>query len=272
MESKELQKEIVQKAVERVMEAHQVPARQLLAAIKKVESLTSDHSTAVSELKRISENHDSNVKDVRDAIDEHQMQALEYQSAVADLSEQVQRLTRITHLKGEPGVAPSLEEVVRALKPFLPKVQEINQQEIIAGLLPYLPKQEEHTPVEDLNKEALFDEFIARIQTERPIDVSHLKNAESFIFGKKKYKIEELMRGAGGSSTGGVTVYTETPQGLINGTNKVYTTAHSITTVIGLWYNGEFIHPGEYTALGAGFTMGTALPVISGAAFTISYV
>ncbi len=74
------------------------------------------------------------------------------------------------------------------------------------------------------------------------------------------------------SSAGGATIYTETPTGLINGVNKIYTTVNTITTVIGMWYNGEFIHPAEYVVSGAGFTMGTALPVISGAAFTISYV
>lgn len=75
------------------------------------------------------------------------------------------------------------------------------------------------------------------------------------------------------SSTGGsATIYTQTPTGLVNGSNTVYTTVNTITTVIGLWYNGQFIHPAEYTPSGAGFTMGTALPAISGAAFTISYV
>lgn len=72
------------------------------------------------------------------------------------------------------------------------------------------------------------------------------------------------------SSSG--TIFTETPQGAIDGVNKIYTTTNTITTVIGLWYNGEFIHPAEYTVSGAGFTMRTALPVIPGAAFTISYV
>lgn len=74
------------------------------------------------------------------------------------------------------------------------------------------------------------------------------------------------------SATGGAaTIYTETPSGLIDGSNKTYTTVHAINTVIGLWYNGEFIHPAEYVVAGAGFTMSTALPSISGGALTISY-
>jgi hypothetical protein len=76
----------------------------------------------------------------------------------------------------------------------------------------------------------------------------------------------------GGEGGGAATIYTETPGGAIDGVNKIYTTTQPITTVIGLWYNGEFIHPAEYTVSGSGFTMGTALPVFSPAgAFTISY-
>ena len=64
---------------------------------------------------------------------------------------------------------------------------------------------------------------------------------------------------------------TETPSGLINGVNTVYTTTQTIGTVILLAFNGQFIHPSEYVVSGAGFTMNTALPNFAGD-FTISYI
>lgn len=68
------------------------------------------------------------------------------------------------------------------------------------------------------------------------------------------------------------TTYTETPGGLVNGSNTVYTTANAITTVFGIWINGMYIHPAEYTLGASGFTMGTALPAeLSGTGFTIVY-
>lgn len=76
------------------------------------------------------------------------------------------------------------------------------------------------------------------------------------------------------TATGGAgsTTYSETPTGLVNGSNKAYTTAHSITTVINLAINGQFIHPAEYSVSGAGFTMVTALDSsLSGTGFTIIY-
>lgn len=68
------------------------------------------------------------------------------------------------------------------------------------------------------------------------------------------------------------TIYTETPTGLVNGSNKAYTTAHPTTTIIGVWINGQYIHTGEYTTNASGFTMGTALDSsLAGTGFTISY-
>jgi hypothetical protein len=74
-------------------------------------------------------------------------------------------------------------------------------------------------------------------------------------------------------SSGGATVYNETPTGLIDGVNKAYATAHAITTVVGLWVNGAFIHPTDYIATGTTITFGTALDAsLSGTPITISYV
>lgn len=71
------------------------------------------------------------------------------------------------------------------------------------------------------------------------------------------------------------TVYTETPSGpnpVIDGVNKDYTTLHTISTIYSLAINGQFIHPSDYVASGAGFIMNTALPIeLSGLPFTIIY-
>lgn len=67
--------------------------------------------------------------------------------------------------------------------------------------------------------------------------------------------------------------FVETPQGAINSSNKVYTTQHTITTVIGLWINNEFVHPSEYTVMGASIVMVTPLDSsLSGTTFLINYV
>lgn len=68
------------------------------------------------------------------------------------------------------------------------------------------------------------------------------------------------------------TVFTETPSGTIDGSNKSFTTAHTITTVYTFAINGQFIHPTDYSIVGTTITFGSALPVeLSGTPFTIIY-
>lgn len=60
-----------------------------------------------------------------------------------------------------------------------------------------------------VNLDDIFDTFVERIRKEKSIDISQIRNANSFIFGGKKYKIEELMHGAGTTTTSGLNVTTQ---------------------------------------------------------------
>lgn len=114
------------------------------------------------------------------------------------------------------------------------------------------------------DKAAIIDEIISMVYS-----AQQWRDMEKTV---KYNKFDQRWKGGGGTqSATAAQIYTQTPTGAIDGVNTAYTTAHAITTVIGMWYNGEFIHPSEYTPSGSGFTMATALPVISGGAFTISY-
>lgn len=82
------------------------------------------------------------------------------------------------------------------------------------------------------------------------------------------------------SSTGAATtVYTETPVGLINGSNTTYTVAHTINSIFSFAINGMYLHPqdiaagtGDYTFSGSTITFLTALPSsLAGTSFTIVY-
>lgn len=69
-----------------------------------------------------------------------------------------------------------------------------------------------------------------------------------------------------------ISIYTETPQGLVNGTNVTYTTQHQIHTVFNFEINGEQIGPSNYSLSGNTITFGTALAVsLAGTEFYIVY-
>lgn len=73
-------------------------------------------------------------------------------------------------------------------------------------------------------------------------------------------------------TSGTTTVYTETPSGLINGSNTSYTVLHTINNIFSFAINGQYIHPSDYSTSGDTITFGTALPSsLSGLPFTIVY-
>lgn len=81
------------------------------------------------------------------------------------------------------------------------------------------------------------------------------------------------------TSGGTTTVYTETPQGLINGSNTTYTTVNTINNIFSFAINGEYLHPqdltagtGDYTFSSNTITFLSALPSnLAGTSFTIVY-
>lgn len=72
---------------------------------------------------------------------------------------------------------------------------------------------------------------------------------------------------------GGGTVYTETPSGLINGSNTVYTVAHTINTIYNFVTNGQdIVDPSTYTVVGNTITFNSPLPAeFAGLQFIIVY-
>lgn len=117
-------------------------------------------------------------------------------------------------------------------------------------------------------------EVVAELR-KQPVNYEDIKNAPDLT--DLPQLIAFLRAGGfrgGGSSSGTVAiVYTETPAGLINGSNKTYTVAHTITNVYSFAINGQFLHPtADYTFSGTTITLVTALDAsLSGDPFTITY-
>lgn len=125
----------------------------------------------------------------------------------------------------------------------------------------------------DASSQEIMDAVLKQISGGNTLKIDHIDGLPKTLAELVHHLKMGGFRGGGGSAgSSAATIYTETPQGLVDGSNTVYTTAHNITTVLNLVINGQFIHPAEYTITGAGFTMGTALPVeLAGTGFTIIY-
>ena len=91
----------------------------------------------------------------------------------------------IDYFDGEDGKTPTKAELLALIKPLIP--------EPIPGKI--------GPPGEPIDKQEIIDLLIEKIKKEQPIDISHIRNASSFMKDGIKYKIEELMHGGSTPST-----------------------------------------------------------------------
>lgn len=266
MDSTDLKKEVVTTAIERLLEKHNVPASQLLAALKKLESVIAEYHTLAATsagehdahvqqmsefgdtLERFSlmiDAHEENASQYMDLahqmegiLKDHATQQQEHTERLAHFDETVTRILALTPKKGDPGKdAPAIDTTAIVTA-------------VIEALRQDAPPQEEHESAPELDKDILFKEFIARIQKEKSIDVSHIRNGDSFLFNKTRYKFSELMSGHGSSTgTSGTQVFNE----VVSGSAKAWALAHTPQTgTLRLFANGQRLTPTvDYTLTGA---------------------
>ncbi len=142
-----------------------------------------------------------------------------------------------------------------------PKVKEVeeNQRKVIEDI-ENLKKHKDHTYSEK------FEEIERRL-LEMVENIRGLYSYGSSMFVS--------VDGANFGSFAGFNFCTETPQGLVNGTNRIYTTVNIITYIFGLWINGQFIHPSDYTYSGTTITIKTSATLdatLAGLPFTVKYI
>lgn len=132
--------------------------------------------------------------------------------------------------QGEPGNNADESKIIAKLKKLIPSSQEIashikvpkgngiDEEGLVKRVISKLPKQE------PIKFDEIFDEFIQKIKKEKSFDISHIRNASSFMKDGIKYKIEELMHGgSGGGSSSGTSVFNE----VVSGSGTTFTLAHT---------------------------------------------
>jgi Asp-tRNA(Asn)/Glu-tRNA(Gln) amidotransferase C subunit len=155
-------------------------------------------------------------------------------------------------------------------------IAEIVKKQALLEVLPLIPK------IDDLlnelpKKGEVFRDSLELITEEE----DKLKITAIGYLEERLRKLEErpLGKGGGGTSDAGVAmslsriVSTETPVGLINGINKVYTISRSVNAVLLFSINGMVVHNSEYSISGNTITFTTALPAdLATTSFTITFV
>lgn len=277
---------IQRKAIQVKPQGNVVDLSGLISKIDELNKLVDSFHLLKQELK---DNHDKTIEEMKK---EHDLE--------------ISRVKELQFInKGEPGESPDIDDIVQKVLSNIPKPKDgntpvVDKVEIakMAANFVEIPKIKiPEVKIPKIDHAEIADKVIELIQSgKKKLSTKHIGD---FTEGLEQTvrPIRSLMAGFRGggdvvkagsnvtittdangvksiASTGGgaATIYSETPTGSINGSNKVYTTAHAVTTVIGFWINGQFIHPAEYTAVGTTVTFVTALDAsLSGTGFTISY-
>ena len=159
------------------------------------------------------------------------------------------------------------------------------------GLKPSVPGEKG----KDADEEKIVQDVLSKIPTPENIILDgpdEIRNKLELLLGDErldmsairglKEALEEVGKSMGGKGVPGDAsvafsisrlTKTETPSGLINGSNKTYELTGKPKIVLGFWINGMFIHDDEYSISGVTITFTAALPAsLSSTGFTIKYV
>lgn len=237
-------KELIQKGIQKSLEEQQVPLHLHLKVVKALSESMKNHEADLTLNKKEQLAHVTQLKSITDA---HTQEKDSFLRQIGDYQQEITRLQQIDHLKGEPGkpgetgqdgIAPSIEDIIDAIKPLIPEP---------------IPGKDGENAVFD--EEAFLTKVVDHLRKKKPLDISHIQNAQTFIKDGIRYRVEELMHGAGsGGSNTGTAVYNE----VVAGSGTAWTLINVPTTgTLRLYANGQRLIPGagnDYTLSGGNIT------------------
>lgn len=239
-------KELLKRGMQASLDEHQVP---LHMHLKVVEAL----SDAMHEHKKDRENYRQIVLSHAQALQVAHHKIGEYQQEVA-------RLHTLPHIKGEPGSPGRSVQGISGKDGKDGKTPDVAK--IIASVRAQIrqPKDGESGKDASFDKEALKREVVQFLRESKSLDISDIRNAQSFMFNGKKYKTEELMRGAGGSA-GSLSGTQEKSTTVPNGVLTTFAFAHTPKVIV--WNGAIQTLTDDYTVSGNNitFTVSAGVPL-----------
>lgn len=193
--------DVMQKGVTKLLDEAKVPQRQHLEVIAALAQRVNDHKRDMQAHQEYMHRHES-------VLQNHERQ-------IQDWDRTSKQLLSITHLKGEKGDSIKGEAGKDA--------EPVDVNVLVEHILSLIPKPEDGENGKDavIDEDRVVGKLIRKLQTDKPLDISHIRNAQTFMKDGIKYKVEELMRGAGGGS-GNSSGYQAPTTGAVNGTNRTF--------------------------------------------------
>lgn len=246
-------KELLKRGMQASLDEHQVPLHMHLKVVEALSKSMTAHKADLNLIHVMANRHALQLNE-HDAMTRTEREA--HQSQIAQYDEQIRRLTTIDHLRGDPGYTP--QKGIDYADGTSPAIEDI-----VEALKAHIPAPLQGTPGKDaqFDKEGFKKELVDFLRETKPLDISHIKNSQSFIKDGIKYKIEELMRGAGGSA-GSLSGTQEKSTTVPNGVLTTFAFAHTPKVIV--WNGAIQTLTDDYTVSGNNitFTVSAGVPLI----------
>lgn len=263
-----LKSRMADSAVERLFSENKTKTLQVLTVLKALQTTIADHKNLVQEstkeralharqmsvwddlATRLSEvvySYEENAGAHMELMDATKSIVQAHGIALKKIDAAVVHAQSLIPKKGDPGKDATPVDT----EALVSQITDILRTEMRGTIQPESPKE--------LDTEALYKEFVARIQKDKAIDVSHIRNGQQFLFNGKKYKTEELMHGGGSSSNAsGTAVYNE----VVSGAGTAWILAFTpIPGTVRLYGEGQKLLPtSNYSISGVSITTNDSWP------------
>lgn len=252
------------------------------AASKDINKETKDTLNLI--VKQVNQEHDRILKEVEAQSKESSKEASaslkqalkDIQSLADEMNAMFEDFITMRPKDGEKGDDADEEVIVEKVLAKLPPVKELEEE---TG----------ESIVDKINK--------LNTEPENQIDAKHIRNLPKFIdrvIGGGVRLLSQLLdvsitlpqngevltydstlarwKNASAGAASMATHYAETPNEAIDGARVAFTVDHTMTFVIGIYLNGQFIHPDQYSYTGVTITFNSALPEeFATSSFTVVY-
>lgn len=194
--------DVFQKGVTKLLDEAKIPQR--------------EHLKVVAALAERVNAHKRDMQIYAEYMARHEGVMRNHDRQIQDWDNTSRHLLSVTHLKGEKGDSIKGEPGKDGAS--------VDTREVVSKVLALLRVPEDGKDGKDavIDEDKIVGKLIKKLQDGKTLDLSHIKGAQTFIKDGVKYKVEELMHGAGTGNASGSGINPQVPIGTIDSSNKTF--------------------------------------------------
>lgn len=242
-----IDRKLIEKSAEHVLETTRVPARHLLKVARALRTAHDEHGKDRASFREAMLKAAKSLQAHEELHTQRSEELTKHREDFKNLFEgQKAELERITTIKegspgkdgdpGEPGKDADEQSIIRAV---LARIE--------------IPEPIKGDPGKDaaFDEEKVFTKFVSLLQKNKLLDATHIKGLQGWVKDGTKYQFEQLMHGGGSKQ---FSTQAGTITGTVNGSNTVFTLPFASSNWKVYADGARQVSTGDYTIAGTTLT------------------